>query len=241
MSTIKRADLIKYHTQGYIGPFDAFGPDEIKQHRDFLDEKIIKNLANEKGYFSNVHVFSKTVFQVITQEAILGGVKQIVGDDVLLWKASFVPKRPNEVSDTVRWHQDSHFREMHPYNAVVVWLALDDITLENGCLEVLPGTHWHDVPHIESSNSFFQAEADTRFFKTSPTEKLICRAGQFFIFNERIIHKSDINRSDKKRIAMVGRFAGTNVFIQSPKSACILVSGEDKFKYNTLTKVPTEL
>ena len=242
MSTLSRDELIKYHTQGFVGPFTAFEPEQALEYRDFLDKNIIEKIKESTAYLSNVHIFSKTVYSAITAEPVVNSVKDIVGEDVLLWKASFVPKRPNEISDDVRWHQDSYYRQMHPFNAVVIWLALDDITLENGCVEVLPGTHWHDVPHTKANDGFFPYEADARFFDSAaPVEKLICRAGQFFIFNEKIIHRSDINRSDRKRIAMVGRFAGTNVYIQSPKTVSILVSGEDNFKYNQITKVPTEL
>lgn len=238
---LNKEDIIKFHTDGFAGPFDAFPGEKIQNYRNFLNSNFIEKMSGNSDYLSNVHVISKTVYDAVTAEPIKNAIGKILGENFLLWKASFVQKRPNEISDNIHWHQDSFYRQMHPYNALVVWLALDDATIQNGCVEVLPGTHWHDVPHVKLGGGYFPFGADPNHFDSkASTEKLICKAGQFFIFNERIIHKSEVNRSNEKRIALVGRFIGTNVYIKSPQVACILVNGEDNFRYNLTTKAPTE-
>lgn len=242
MSILSKDDVIKYHMDGYAGPFDALDADAAAGYRNFFFSNIIEKVEGSSEFLSNVHVISKTVVDVLTGDPIKEALHAILGEDILLWKASFVRKRPNEKADLIKWHQDSYYRQMHPYNALVIWLAFDDVTLENGCVEVIPGSHWHDVPHKQEPGGFFPLVADENYFDAkTPTQKLICKAGQFFIFNERIIHKSEVNLSDKTRLAIVGRFAGTNVFIKSPQTACILVSGEDKYQYNPVIKAPTKL
>ncbi len=241
MKSISREDVIKFHTEGYVGPFDAIDSEQIANYRNFLNTNFIEKVEKNFEFLSNVHIISKTVFNSVTVEPIKNAVSTILGNDFLLWKASFIQKRSSENADNIEWHQDAYYREMHPYNALVIWLALDDITVQNGCMEVLPGTHWHDVPHVKVNDSIFPFGADPKYFDSeAPTKKFICRAGQFFIFNERIIHKSGINLTNDKRVALVARFIGTNVYIKSPKVACILVNGEDNYNYNLTVKAPTE-
>jgi len=237
MSTLSKEEIIKYHTRGFAGPYDAFHRDQALQYRDSL-ENTFQDLP---AFFTSIHVLSKTFCDVMTAAPVLDAVKQIVGQDVLLWKGILIRKQPKETLDEIRWHQDSYYRKISPGNDVGVWLALDDITPENGCIIALPGTHWYDIPHVKASGGLFPTEADVRQFDSNaPTEMLLCKAGQFFLFNEKIIHRSGVNQSDRKRFGLIGRFIGTNVHIEFPKAASILVSGEDKFKYNHLINPPTE-
>lgn len=239
---LTRDDVIKFHTEGYAGPFDAFDAEKAREYREFMNANIVEWFAGDSKYLSNMHLFSKTVFNAITSDPIKEAVRMILGENLLLFKAGFIIKRPANESDNINWHQDSNYRLISPYNAIAVWLAFDDITAQNGCVEVLPGTQWHDVPHLKTNDSYFSTSADPDYFNSSaPTTKLLCKAGQFFILNERLIHRSEVNRAAETRMALVGRFAATNVYLKSPKTASILVSGEDHYKYNLMTAPPTQL
>ena len=75
-------------------------------------------------------------------EAILGQPKPL-----LLLEQCFM--KPPEVGSAKPFHQDNYFFEVDPTDAVVTaWLALDDATIPNGCLEYLSGSHVHGIqPH----------------------------------------------------------------------------------------------
>ena len=52
---------------------------------------------------------------------------------------SSLSNHPGGIEKT--YHQDSPYFKIEPMNLVTAWAALDDVTLENGCLYVVPGSH----------------------------------------------------------------------------------------------------
>ena len=57
-----------------------------------------------------------------------------------VWQSMFIFKQPG-IGGEVRWHQDAAFFETTPITVTTFWFALEDATLENGCLWVQPGGH----------------------------------------------------------------------------------------------------
>ena len=63
--------------------------------------------------------------------------------------------------------------------------------------------------------------------------------GQFFIFNERLVHRSAVNTSGTRRLGLAVRFIQPRVRILDSGDRAILVSGGDRFGYNRLTAPPS--
>jgi len=57
-----------------------------------------------------------------------------------LWQSMFIFKQPG-IGGEVRWHQDATFLHSEPVSVVGFWIALEDATVDNGCLWVAPGGH----------------------------------------------------------------------------------------------------
>src|SRR5438309_968787 len=71
--------------------------------------------------------------------------------------------KPALHGDEVPWHQDNGYWKLEPPGAASCWIALDDATLENGCMWVIPGSHLvGDAPHQRAGDYVAQlaAEAD---------------------------------------------------------------------------------
>ena len=66
--------------------------------------------------------------------ATLAGV-----DGVRIWHDQALIKQP--WANPTGWHLDNPYWSWHSPNAISLWVALDDVTLQNGCLYFLPGTH----------------------------------------------------------------------------------------------------
>ena len=58
----------------------------------------------------------------------------------LLLQSMYIFKQPR-IGGEVTWHQDSTFLYTEPPSVIGLWFALEDATIENGCLYVLPGGH----------------------------------------------------------------------------------------------------
>ena len=93
------------------------------------------------------------MFSLITHPAILDIVESIIGPEILAHpQFNCQAKMPNETRSQIPWHQDLGF--LHPEAEatfmVNFWIPLVDVTVENGCLEVIPGSHRAGLmPHGE--------------------------------------------------------------------------------------------
>ena len=71
----------------------------------------------------------------------LAAVARSVGlDDPLVLQSMYIFKQPG-IGGEVRWHQDATFFDSTPISVTTFWFALEDATIENGCLWVEPGGH----------------------------------------------------------------------------------------------------
>jgi len=57
-----------------------------------------------------------------------------------LWQSMYIFKQPG-IGGEVSWHQDASFFDTSPSTVTAFWFALEDATLDNGCLWVQPGGH----------------------------------------------------------------------------------------------------
>jgi len=105
-------------------------------------------------------------------------------------------------------HQDQFYLQVQPGTCLAAWLALDDCDEENGCLQVVPGTH--DIPVLCTT------EADTRESFTDVTvpvpegmsvAPVVMQAGDVLFFNGQLVHGSYPNTSaDRFRRSLIGHY-----------------------------------
>ena len=69
------------------------------------------------------------------------------------------------------------------------------------------------------------------------------KAGQFVLFNERTVHHSEPNRSQKRRIGLAVRVIMPIVKVlqwDAPEHALVQIAGEDRLQFNRTTQPPFE-
>ncbi len=147
-------------------------------------------------------VIAKIVLHPLIGEmaARLAGAKGI-----RLWHDQLLYKPPNTGSwGNVGWHQDYHYWQCtDPPELLTAWLALDDVTEENGCMQVVPGSHqWGLLPE----GNFFEQDLETlqkRIEQVSghPWRTVKCEmpAGALSFHHCLTIHGSGPNLSQRPR------------------------------------------
>jgi phytanoyl-CoA hydroxylase len=133
-------------------------------------------------------------------------VRQLVADlgieDPLLLQSMYIFKQPR-IGGEVTCHQDSTFLFTEPQNIAGLWFALEDATIENGCLWAIPGGHRSGLKSrwLRSDNGMkFDVYDSTPW----PEDKLVpleVRKGSVIVLNGLLPHKSLANRSAKSRHA----------------------------------------
>ena len=122
-------------------------------------------------------------------------------------------KRPR-VGGKNPWHQDIPYWETwtdEPERKVTAMLFLDDSTLENGTLQVIPGSHttgkW---PTRTDSDAFGNLEMDPAAAEGKPTAAIEVGAGAVLFFGPFLVHKSNPNTSEKQRRALLYSYQRPN-------------------------------
>ena len=70
---------------------------------------------------------------------ILEAINDLLGEDVKLFGDQLFMKPPGGIEKT--YHQDCPYFPIRPMQMITAWVALDEVTVENGCMYVVPGSH----------------------------------------------------------------------------------------------------
>ena len=117
-------------------------PNSSTQVEPDIDIKLCseKNLTLRKLY--DIAVYDQTFWKHVINEKIVDVVSQLLEtNDIKLYGDQLFMKNP-EVGSEIYWHQDSaSWKDIFPKDLITAWTALDNATLENGCLKFIPGSH----------------------------------------------------------------------------------------------------
>jgi len=147
------------------------------------------------------------VFDAFSRQPAIADAAASIGlGDGLLLQSMYIFKQPH-IGGEVTCHQDSTFLYTDPMSVVGFWVALEDATLENGCLWAQPGGH-----HTPLRKRFIRdPEGGTRFEELDPAplpdptgDQLVpieATAGTLVLLHGLLPHWSDVNHSARSRHA----------------------------------------
>ena len=146
---------------------------------------------------------------------MLDAVEDVIGPDILCWGGSFFTKEAR-TEDFVSWHQDLTYWGLEPADIVTAWVALSPSTPESGCMRVVPGSHHQDV---HPAHRDLRGDATcSRAARRSQVEvdeaaavDLVLQPGEMSLHHVKLIHGSNPNRSDDRRIGFAIRYIPTSV------------------------------
>ena len=112
-------------------------------------------------------------------------------------------KQPGYSSIT-RWHQDNRYWAFDQQNLITVWLALGDETLQNGCLQVIPGTHLTEIePGRFDAALFLRSELPENRSLINQSEIVTLNQGDVLFFHSRLFHAAGRNLTDRTKFSLV--------------------------------------
>lgn len=151
-------------------------------------------------------LMSRSERMVKAVEVLLGN-----GGEVCHFHSKVMQKEPKK-GGAWEWHQDYGYWYkngfLYPEAMISVMVALSDATIENGCLQVLKGTH--KMQRFEHSFVGEQQGADPDFVaeaeKSSELVYVELKAGDTLFFHSNILHRSDANLSEKPRWSVISAY-----------------------------------
>lgn len=215
-SLLTQQQIEQYNEKGYILPLDVFSIDEIAEHRAYFDELLPKALdAGWNSYeITNWHKYCAGVWDIVTEGRILDYVQDLLGETLILRHSHFFAKLPGD-GKRVSWHQDASYWPLTPSKVVTAWLAIDDVDVENGAMQVIPGSHLHaqiafEESGAEEQNVLTQVVRNAEDYGDPPVAFEL-KAGQISLHTDWLLHGSEPNNSDRRRCGLAMRFLSSDV------------------------------
>ncbi|WP_405947610.1 chlorinating enzyme [Streptomyces prunicolor] len=178
--SLSERELNQFERDGFIGPIKIYEVEDMENRwktiqRELRDRShaIYPEGSGKASSISNYdrHLDIDLLSEHIMKREIVDRVASILGPDLLCWRSEFFPKfQGDEGTD---WHQAATFAHASGSPQIVwpsedglpafggtitVWTAFTHSTKENGCLQLMPGTHKH-MNYDESKGMAYEADA----------------------------------------------------------------------------------
>ena len=192
-----------FNKTGYAIVPNLFSRDEVQSLKleciDIL-ETVKKETGSEQGHGVHVGLAARSsVFQeAVEDKRILDVLEEILAPNIEFLSDKVVFKS-DSMTFASPWHQDwSYWYGAHKYS---IWVALDDVSKENGCLKLFPGSHKSSIDHdgyADDGHGFGnRLRPDAVDESLAITAEL--EAGGAVFFHDLTLHASHPNRSGSDR------------------------------------------
>lgn len=175
--------------------------------------RSIKHLSGLDRYDPYWQSFLRCREIVEQVEACLGTAVEPVGSEVFY--------KPAQGGTAAPGHQDNAYVHLNPAEACAVWIALDDATVENGCICYARGSHQlGNLPHVKGSTPpFSKALVTEPDPQKHPFFPAVMKAGDAVIHHCLTVHRSSPNTTDRNRRGLVLNYKGANAAVDESAHA----------------------
>jgi phytanoyl-CoA hydroxylase len=141
---------------------------------------------------------------------------ELIGPSIRFHHGKVNSKLPGTATQ-VKWHQDFPFEPMTNDDMITALLFVDDVTLENGPLEVLPGTHKGPI-HSHWHKGVFTGAVDHEIIDAQRDKIVKCtgKAGSVCLMHAKLLHGSAPNLSDSSRTLYITTYYAEDAIELSP-------------------------
>ncbi len=163
----------------------------------------------DRGQVINPHLEYETFMGTSMHPKMTSIAKEALGtEDIELLSTAIFAKypagRPDDAKRFVAWHQDLTYWGLNPAIACTCWLAIDDVDVENGSMQFIPGSHTGGEIQQEKQKNPDNILVDGQYipedrFDTSEIVNIELSAGECSTHDGWLIHGSTPNRSLTRR------------------------------------------
>ncbi len=212
---LSQQQIQSYREQGYLAVEQVLTAAEVEELRRVTDEFVEKSrqvtqhdevfdlepghtpehpkLRRIKSPASHHPVYDRA----LRHGRILDLVAQLIGPSIR-YNGQKLNLKSAEFGSPVEWHQDWAFYPHTNDDLLAVGVAIDDMTLENGCLLVIPGSHKGPILDHHQDGRFVGAVTQEGFDDAAAVPVQV-KAGGISIHHVRMLHGSLPNTSERPR------------------------------------------
>ncbi len=228
-----------YWREGYVSNIDVLDAEEVRRFRQRLEQVEQQQRALRDGTWPNRHHLPRLGAEhpmrawfhaLVRDPRILEPVASILGPAILVRNADVFIKEPRSESG-IGWHLDTTMRQPDADHYLTVWLGLTPSTPVNGGLLFNRGSHLEDLPEPHrppDREHLHLTRTAEQLIDHSRTVDNVMAAGQMSLHHASMLHASDPNRFDDRRIGFVIRYMSTAIAPEAAEcEVATLVRGRD--------------
>ncbi|NOH31509.1 phytanoyl-CoA dioxygenase family protein [Vibrio mediterranei] len=152
-------------------------------------------------------------------EIVMTVLHNILGSKIYIYRDALMFK-PARIGQEKPWHQDAVYWPFRPMNAVSAMIAVDNTCIENGCLKVIPRSHYHVYKHYKNNDELMlnvkEENHDIVYIELNP--------GDCLVFHSLLLHASEANTSHMHRKLSICTYTGTDVQLECGENYLELIS-----------------
>lgn len=210
MAKLTQEEVEFYRENGYfLHKKPLFSEEKLQRLTEIFEEHLEEKGDKLSDELDTPHFRDERLLEFLLSDEALDVVESIIGPDIILWSSHFICKDPYTGRKTP-WHEDSAYwngRFDNYENIVTIWLAIDPSTKENGCMQVIPGTHtngFSEYEDVDMTDNTFHAEIKN--IDESKAVYFELDRGECSIHDSRIMHGADPNTSPHRRCGYTMRY-----------------------------------
>lgn len=235
------AEIESFNQNGYFAPRRVFSIQETRAYRECLEELECRFADNPFKMRTDAHLIQRWAWDVVHDPRIVDPVSDLLGPNVLLWSLNWFIKEPRD-QKIVTFHQDATYWGLEPHDVVTAWVALSDASEATGPMQFVSGSHLEEIRQhkdtFASNNLLSRGQAIEGDIDEKRVVSAPLRAGEMSLHHVRLIHGSQPNETDDRRIGMVLRYCATHVRQTKIDDTAVLVKGEDTYQHFELLPQP---
>ena len=217
-----------YRTKGYVTVDSVITDAELREIHEAVDELVEASRTVtsensvyilEEGHCADSPKLARiqspshqhpVLEQTSRHPLILDCVESLIGSN-LRFQGEKLNFKTAEVGRAIEWHQDFAFYPHTNDDMLAVGVALDDCTVDNGCLLMIPGSHAEPMLDHHKDGHFIGAILPSRGETgLSKAEEVEMKAGDISIHHVRALHGSAPNRSTQQRRLLLLQYAAVD-------------------------------
>ncbi|NKC12725.1 MAG: phytanoyl-CoA dioxygenase family protein [Gammaproteobacteria bacterium] len=215
---LTQSEIEQYRRDGFTVPSYRLPAAQLAALREALDATLESNAGIRPEKLVSVHIKGRnaegvvghpTFLEVAKDPAILDRVQSVIGPHIILWGCQAFCK-PGGDGQEVPMHQDGHYWPIRPLATCTVWIAIDDSTVENGCLRVLPRSHRDHTLFEHYTDRREQVTLSSAVMPGTVAQYDVVdvelEAGQMSLHDVYMVHGSNRNTSPRRRAGLAIRY-----------------------------------
>ncbi|MGJ7032453.1 phytanoyl-CoA dioxygenase family protein [Niabella hirudinis] len=192
------------------------------------------------------HKISPAIFRFLSHPQIVNILAGIISPNVKCMQSMLFVKAPGKKGQS--WHQDEYYIPTRDCSLTGAWIAIDDATIENGCLWIIPGRPGHIMRRVAYSGNEY-ADVDTVDLQGLQAQAIPVevKAGSVVFFNGYTLHSSLANKTnDCFRTALVNHYMNAASMLPWDQDGklpptedlrdIVMVAGDDPYAWKGVTE-----